>query len=707
MPSRSGAMVALALALTLGAAPLAQAQSQSPEEALLSSVKNGPLQKLGPWLSNLYDEYRGAPNKDAFVSRNPVVKVRGGKVAVNLYASDAAALQAALTTLGATNVKAQGPLVSADVPVRSLGDLAALPSLQFGDPVLAATRVAATQGNVVSQGDVSLHSDAVRAATGLDGSGVTVGVLSDSYQCNPSAFVPGAPTSTAAQDDLSGDVPPNVEVISNGPCPGTDEGRAMVQLVHDVAPGAAQKFHTAFNGVIDFANGILRLRNHGAQVIVDDVIYFAENMFSDGIIAQAADRAVASGASYFSAAGNYARLSYESEYREANVQTNGGANLNGSGGPFVLRAHDFDASAGTDTLQKIKVTQSNGQAVIVFSFQWDDPFLSSTTYAHLTDPTATSRPLGATSDLDMLVYDANGTLVPQCPPGLAVGITCQLTGTRNIGRDAVDLAALVVTGPSSKTGEFFVRFVRAGGTVPQHVKYVAFELAGAMDIVTHDTASGTAYGHTNAGSVASVGAAAWYLTGAFDTHFSTLVQDTPGACIPACLNDFSSAGDVPVYLDKYGARLASADRRPNPRFTGPDGGNTTFFFADSSFDDDDNDGQNSPTSTFITPKLDNPADEKPNFFGTSASAPHVAAVAALMLQKNATLAPQQIYTILSNTAADMKKREVAVVPGPGDSEFSAIGAGFDSDSGAGFVNAQAAIAAVPSLPTLSTKSTKK
>ena len=226
-----------------------------------------------------------------------------------------------------------------------------------------------------------------------------------------------------------------------------------------------QKFHTAFNGLLDFANGILRLRNAGANVIVDDVIYFAENMFSDGIIAQAADRAVASGAAYFSSAGNNARLSYEAAYRETNVASAGGGNLNSNGGPFVLRArfrcifrHRHDSEDQGDAEWR-----PGGHP---FSFQWDQPFLSSTTYAHLTDPTATSQPRGATGDLDLLFYNEHGVLVPLCPPGLSVGITCQITGTRNIGRDAVDIAALVVTGPKSKTGEFFVRIVRAGGAAP-------------------------------------------------------------------------------------------------------------------------------------------------------------------------------------------------------------------------------------------------
>jgi len=74
-----------------------------------------------------------------------------------------------------------------------------------------------------------------------------------------------------------------------------------------------------------------------------------------------------------------------------------------------------------------------------------------------------------------------------------------------------------------------------------------------------------------------------------------------------------------------------------------------------------------------------------------------------MLQKNGTLAPQQVYSILSATAKDIRKREVAVVPGPGESVFSPLPAGYDSDAGAGLVDAQAAVAAVPPAATLSTK----
>ncbi len=88
-------------------------------------------------------------------------------------------------------------------------------------------------------------------------------------------------------------------MLDDSACPGTDEGRAMLQIVHDVAPGASLAFNTAFLGTANFAQGIVNLANSGSKVIVDDVIYFAEPMFQDGIIAQAVDTVKGNGVAYF------------------------------------------------------------------------------------------------------------------------------------------------------------------------------------------------------------------------------------------------------------------------------------------------------------------------------------------------------------------------------------------------------------------------
>jgi hypothetical protein len=79
----------------------------------------------------------------------------------------------------------------------------------------------------------------------------------------------------------------------------------------------------------------------GAKVIIDDVIYFDEPMFSDGMVAQAVDIVAAKGVPYFSSAGNQARASYESAFRGVNVPVNASGNL--SARPNRLaRFHDFD-----------------------------------------------------------------------------------------------------------------------------------------------------------------------------------------------------------------------------------------------------------------------------------------------------------------------------------------------------------------------------
>ena len=269
--------------------------------------------------------------------------------------------------------------------------------------------------------------------------------------------------------------------------------------------------------------------------------------------------------------------------------------------------------------------------------------------------------------------------------------------------DAVDIVGLFFTGPKP-AAQFQIRIVRSGGSADVHrVKYVAFQFAGATTIDEFDTRSGTAYGHANAQGVASIGAAAWYATVAWKDNPADpfgLFRNANGSprCDPACAEDFSSAGNIPIFFDGLGHRLATPFTRENPWVTGPDGGNTSFFFSDSSFDDDDGDGLNSPFSTFLTPLDPDPASEYPNFFGTSAAAPHVAAVGALMLQKNRSLAPTDVYDILRDTANDMSSRFTNVSTANGPAAIITLvdnPSGFDFDTGWGFVDADAALDAVP------------
>lgn len=59
----------------------------------------------------------------------------------------------------------------------------------------------------------------------------------------------------------------------------------MTENLHDVAPESAIAFHIAFLGQADFTQGIEDLQSADCQVIVDDIIYFAERFFQDSIIA--------------------------------------------------------------------------------------------------------------------------------------------------------------------------------------------------------------------------------------------------------------------------------------------------------------------------------------------------------------------------------------------------------------------------------------
>ena len=553
---------------------------------------NDPLARAG---TNLTRRHRALSNATAAAAT--VALARQALIPVDAVASgDASALLADLEGLGLLEAAVSGRLVSGLLPTGAIQQAAALGSLQFVRESVAVTRT----GSVTSQGDSALHGNAARATHGVDGTGLTVGVLSDSYDC----------LGGAAGDVASGDLPAGVVVVQEGSCGLglTDEGRAMMQLIADVAPGATLAFRTAWNGQADFAQGIQDLAAAGADVIVDDIGYVAAPMFQDGVIAQAVDSVVASGIPYFSAAGNSARTAYESTFVEAGFVVVGST---------TYMAHDFDPGPGVDFYQTVTLPPGS---TMLMSFQWDEPFFS------------VSGAPGSSSDLDIFLVNSDFTVT------VAAGTSL------NLGGDPVEV--LLYTNPSGSGDSLFhllIGHAQVGGgsigPLPGLMKYIGFSSTFTVD--EYATNSGTVFGHPNAGGAIAVGAANYLTTPQYG--FS-----------PPLLENYSSAGNTPILFDASGQRLGAPLVRQNPSIVAPDGTDNTFFGSDT-------DG-----NTF------------PNFFGTSAAAPHAAAVAALMLEARSSLTPAAVEAILEASAIDMDA------------------AGFDSNTGFGLIQADAALNAVSS-----------
>jgi hypothetical protein len=275
---------------------------------------------------------------------------------------------------------------------------------------------------------------------------------------------------------------------------------------------------------------------------------------------------------------------------------------------------------------------------------------------------------GATSHIDVCITGASGNDYIIDAGGNAV--TC--TGANSTGSDPVQI--LIVGNLASAAGNTAPETVGlviglADGTpAPARIK-VAVEDDGAGSAINAfpaNSATPTLQGHPGAAGAAAVGAAFYFYTPACGTS-------------PATLEPFSSQGGEPLLFDSKGNRLSAPVTRQKPDFVGPDGGNDTFLgytLASDGF-------PGGRVDTSIAACQNDAA--YPNFFGTSAATPHVAAIAALMLQANASATPDQIYSALRGTALPMGGTP-----------------GFNFDSGYGFVQADAAIGLIPpGAPTLS------
>src|ERR1051326_678126 len=160
---------------------------------------------------------------------------------------------------------------------------------------------------------------------------------------------------------------------------------AMLEIVHDLAPGAKLYFATANGGQANFASNILALRAAGCDIIVDDITYFAEGTFQDGIPASAVNNVVADGALYFSSAANNGNLT------SGWSGTWGGDSLDGGAAGLPVtesgRLHNFRTPGSPQLYNSIT------RATSLITLKWADP-------------------LGAsTNDFDLFILDSTGTTV--------------------------------------------------------------------------------------------------------------------------------------------------------------------------------------------------------------------------------------------------------------------------------------------------------
>jgi subtilisin-like proprotein convertase family protein len=477
-------------------------------------------------------------------------------------------------------------VIRATVPVTAVERIAAWPEVkrvETGPAYITATmrrRAAKTElapralaAPVVSEGVAAEAVDRARARHRVSGVGVKVCVLSDGVD-------------SLAESQAKGELP-DVDVLADQ-AGGGDEGTAMLEIVHDVAPGASLGFATVDPSVEQFAANIRGLRAAGCDVLVDDVLYFAESPFEDGPIAQAVNEVTADGALYFSSAGN-----------EGNTIDGTSGNYEGgfvdSGrtvGKIAGAAHDFDPGPGVQVFEPL----SNYSIGVPVTLWWADQ-------------------LGrASDDYDLYLFDANGTLK---------------AFSQNVQDGDDDPAELLGTPLSTGMKLAVVRF--SGSS-----RYFQLSALGGRyvdaDGLKAFTTPGVTRGHSAAAAAFSVAAAPAGV--AYDDDLEPGDPPNPSGPFPGVF----TARQLPERFTSDGPRrmfFPTEVVRSKPDITAADGVSTSLGY---------------------------PFDP---FFGTSASAPHAAAIAALVLSGNPGAGEALVREAFDATALDLAPAGVDARTGHG------------------------------------------
>ena len=473
-----------------------------------------------------------------------------------------------------------GSLANAQNPASPLSE-GQMIRLRAQQPAAEAQGPVTNAGSVNSQGNVAHNATAARNFFGVSGTGVRIGVLSDGVN-----FL--------AQLIASGNLPADLTVLPGQSGPPGAEGTAMLEIVHDLAPGAKLFFATAFNSIESFADNIRALRAAGCDIIVDDVIYTNESPFHDDVVSTAVNEVVADGALYFSSAGN------EGNFNDGTSGTWEG-DFKNSGVTLPLLPGGTLHNFGSGVISNFVETGG-----LITTLHWSDP-------------------LGASdNDYDFFIMDNTLTTV--------------LAASTEVQDGDDDPFEITFGAPAGS------RILVFKADVAQRRALHLNNFRGQLGVTT----PGTIRGHA--------GAAGAFAVAAINVAVAGGGSFTGGPTNPVEL--FSADGFRRVFYKSDGTPYTpgnllfssnGGEARKKPDLTAADGVATSV-------------------PGFTT------------FFGTSAAAPHAAAIAGLLKSARPRLAPDRIRRGLTRTALDIEA------------------AGVDRDSGAGIVDAFAALQFIDADP---------
>lgn len=482
-------LVTPGLARAAGPVPAPAHQPDGPSSGFVAR-KGGKLSTHLDRLATAVDASASGLAAAAYVG-NPVAQsvgpaVAGGLIRVDEYGRvqvyvhltevGQASLDA-LTSLGAVieRVAESGTPVQARVPISKLSSLAALEIVAV---VTEPSYGAASVGSRLTQGDALMNLNDLRARLGVDGTGVTVGVISDGIFGLQDAIALGdLPASGESRSGgtliatsggviaqsfrADGDLEGGLGVAVTGA-----EGTAMLEIIHDIAPGAQLRFAN-FQTDLDFIAAVEFLASV-SDVMVDDIGFFGlpANQTSPISLnaAEELNRATNPIRGYYNAVGNGAQAHYRDTFDGSGGNCR--AFLNGS------TCHLFDPGdagvtnafpstlPGPQTVNPISV--ANGATAIVF-LTWDE----------------TSG--GATSDYDLYIY-VNGSASPT--PVAVGGANNPVTGEPSefavITGTGVFYDIVVVNFLGAQPAVEFDLFVIGAGGLPNGTQMTFNTVAGSL-----------------------------------------------------------------------------------------------------------------------------------------------------------------------------------------------------------------------------------